>query len=98
MRIRRNHLANATGLEHERWKLAELIRREETAGSTARFVFADYSISAHEHAVELTAASPVCGSGYAIGSGPVLIARTFSEFLARYLDRDDGVLFGWVRK
>ena len=79
------------------YPLAELIRCEETAGQTARFVFADHSISAHEYAVELTASLPLSGSVYVIGSGPVLIARTFSEFLARYLNRDDGVLFGWAR-
>ena len=79
------------------YPLAELIRCAETAGQTARFVFADHCISAHEYAVELTASLPLSGSVYVIGSGPVLIARTFSEFLARYLNRDDGVLFGWVR-
>jgi len=80
------------------YPLADLVRCEETAGPTARFIFADYSISAHEYAVELTTAPPPSGAVYAIGLGPVLIARTFSEFLTRYLNRDDGVLFGWVRE
>src|SRR5437899_13032560 len=59
------------------YPLAELIRCAETAGQTARFVFAAHCISAHEYAVGLTSAPPLSGSVYAIGSGPVLIARTF---------------------
>ena len=69
------------------YPLAHLVRCDEATGPTVRFIFADHSISAHEYAVELliTAAPSPSGAIYAIGSGPVLIARTFSEFLTRYL-------------
>ena len=73
------------------WPLPEIRPLEDMPDYAGYFVFADYSISAHEYALQ-------CGRSnrsdvVLVGAATLrTIAATFSEFVARYLD-DIGALF-----
>lgn len=72
------------------WPLPEIRPVEDVPGYVDYFVFADYSISAHEYAVQ-------CGRSnrsdvVLVGAAtPRTVAATFSEFVARYLDDVDAL-------
>ena len=73
------------------WPLSEIRPVEGTPSYEGYFVFADYSISAHEYAVQC--GTPKRSEVVLVGTAvPHTVAGTFSEFLARYLD-DVNALF-----
>jgi hypothetical protein len=57
------------------------------------FVFADYSISAHVYAIRLRNTAADHNQVVVVYEKLIEIARTFSEFIERYLQRVDVVLF-----
>jgi len=57
------------------------------------FLFADWSINAHEWAVQLTDNSSTRGPVAIMYDPPQQVAASFEEFLRRYLERADEVLF-----
>lgn len=69
------------------WKLAEV---EPVPSLAAYFVFADWSISAHEYAVQISDAHP--SSVVCMGREPLPIASTLETFWKQYL-QDPAFLF-----
>jgi len=67
------------------WPLPDIRPVEDMPGYAGYFVFADYSISAHESAVQCRR-SKRSDVVLVAAATPVTIAATFSEFVAHYLD------------
>jgi hypothetical protein len=66
------------------WPLREIRPADDTPAHVGLFVFADYSISVHEYAIQL--ANSDHGKVVALsGASPRMVASTFSEFIAFYL-------------
>lgn len=54
------------------------------------FVFADFSLWAHAYAIRLTATLPTINEVFIIGTEyPILLFRSFSEFVGSYLTNKD---------
>lgn len=69
------------------WPLSEIRPIDGDTGSPTHsgyFVFADYSISAHEYGIQLSTA-PHAAVALIGGLAPKTVASTFTEFLALYL-------------
>jgi hypothetical protein len=67
------------------WPLAEIRPvADPAAHAEGYFIFADYSISAHEYGIHLSMPSRY-DVGLIGGALPIIVAKSFTQFLSAYL-------------